>query len=124
MGWTASRVSPASSGSGAVSAYWCWTGTSGSCTPASRATFGPQIPAASTTVSVRIVPRVVSTARTAPRSISKPVTAQPLGREQLGGQPVRHRAAEPPVQLLPARRRGRDLDPADAVEAAQLAEQL
>ena len=76
MGWTTSRVSPASSGSGAVTAYWCWTGTSGSSTPASRATFGPQIPAARTTVSVRIVPRVVSTARTAPRSISKPVTVQ------------------------------------------------
>jgi hypothetical protein len=34
------------------------------------------MPAASTTVPVRMRPRVVCTARTAPRSISKPVTSQ------------------------------------------------
>jgi hypothetical protein len=52
------------------------------------------------------------------------VLAHLLGRQQLRRQPEGHRAPEPAVQLLPALGRRRDLDPADAVEAPELAEQL
>src|ERR671910_801226 len=45
IGWTTSRVSPASSSSGVVQAYWCCIGTSGTFMPTIRPILGPHIPA-------------------------------------------------------------------------------
>src|ERR671913_499971 len=41
IGWTTSRVSPASSSSGVVHAYWCCIGTSGTFMPTIRPILGP-----------------------------------------------------------------------------------
>ena len=49
IGCATSRDSPSSSGTGSVHTSWCWTATSGTGTPASAPTDGPQIPAQSST---------------------------------------------------------------------------
>src|SRR6266545_7866228 len=77
IGWTTSRVSPASWSTGSVQTSWCCTASSGTGTPAIAPTVGPQIPAQMSTRSHSIRPASVSTPCTHPRWTSKPVTVTP-----------------------------------------------
>ncbi len=56
--------------------YWCWTGQSGTRTPASRPSTFDQRPAHKATVSQTISPWSVTTPVTRPSPVRKPVTAQ------------------------------------------------
>ncbi len=71
---SAGAAMAASSGSGEVLTYWWASGWSGTGTPASAPTRGPQMPAAQTTMSAGNSPRSVTTAVTRPPSVRTSVT--------------------------------------------------
>ena len=130
IGWTTSRVSPASSGSGAVTAYWCCDGDEREPArrPAARPS-GPRCPRRARPCSARIVPSAVCDGADPRRArSSKPVTSQSpkardrrrraghrLGRAQRLGDAVGRRvqAAEDPLRVD---QRDERLRPAAGVE--------